>query len=159
MKIEARPRKWFDEFREFIQRGNVIDLAVGVIIGAAFGKIVSSLVADVIMPPIGEFVGGSHFSSLSIRIGGTKEAPVTINYGNFIQTVVDFMIVAFCVFLLVKGVNAIRKKDPEKPKEPSVEEKLLTEIRDLLKGRADADSPARAVTSEPMNPANPPAAT
>jgi large conductance mechanosensitive channel len=159
MKIETQPRKWFDEFREFIQRGNVIDLAVGVIIGAAFGKIVSSLVADVIMPPIGEVLGGMHFTALCIRIGGPADAPVTINYGNFIQTVVDFLIVAFCVFLLVKGVNAIRRKEPDKPTEPSVQEKLLTEIRDLLKGRADADSSARAVASEPMNPTTPPAVT
>jgi large conductance mechanosensitive channel len=132
--------KMLDEFKTFIQRGSVVDLAVGLIVGAAFGKIVSSLVADVLMPPIGLLLGGMHFTALQIKIGGPADAPVTINYGNFIQTVVDFLIIAFCVFLLVKGVNAMQKKEPEKPKDPTAEEKLLAEIRDLLKARAGESS-------------------
>ena len=121
------------EFKTFIQRGNVIDLAVGVIMGAAFGKIVSSLVADVLMPPIGALVGGINFSELKLRLG---EGKATINYGSFLQTVFDFLIVAVCVFLLVKTINALNQTKappPAKPSEPSDEVKLLTEIRDLLK--------------------------
>lgn len=122
------------EFREFIQRGNVVDMAVGVIIGGAFGKIVSSIVGDVLMPPIGLVSGGVDFKALKIVIGGTPEAPVTINYGMFLQTTIDFIIIAFCVFLLVKAVNQMRRPAPAAPPpEPSAEEKLLTEIRDLLK--------------------------
>jgi large conductance mechanosensitive channel len=124
------------EFREFIQRGNVVDMAVGVIIGAAFGKIVSSVVADVLMPPIGLATGGVDFKALKLVIGGTPEAPVAINYGVFFQTIIDFLIIAFCVFLLVKMVNQLQKKPapaPEVPPEPTNEEKLLAEIRDLLK--------------------------
>lgn len=123
------------EFKTFIQRGNVIDLAVGVIMGAAFGKIVSSLVADVLMPPIGALVGGIKFSELKLRLGDGKDA-ATINYGNFLQSVIDFLIVAVCVFLLVKAINALNRPKappPAKPAEPSDEVKLLTEIRDLLK--------------------------
>lgn len=121
------------EFKSFIQRGNVIDLAVGVIIGGAFGKIVSSLVADVLMPPIGLAIGGIDFAELKLRLGGTEEAPVTLNYGSFFQATVDFVIVAFCVFLLVKAVNAMRRPEPAPaPAEPPAEVKLLTEIRDLL---------------------------
>ena len=124
------------EFREFIQRGNVVDMAVGVIIGGAFGRIVSSVVGDVLMPPIGLATGGVDFKGLKFAIGGTPEAPVTINYGSFIQTTIDFLIIAFCVFLLVKAVNQLRRPTPEAPApppEPTAEEKLLTEIRDLLK--------------------------
>jgi large conductance mechanosensitive channel len=126
------------EFKEFISRGSVIDLAVGIIIGAAFGKIVSSLVNDVLMPPIGLLVGGINFTGLKLVIkeaSGTAEA-VTINYGNFIQTGVDFIIIAFAIFVLIKAINKLRKKEKEKPApppEPSGEEKLLAEIRDLLK--------------------------
>jgi large conductance mechanosensitive channel len=121
------------EFKAFIQRGNVIDLAVGVIIGGAFGKIVSSLVADLLMPPIGLAIGGLNFTDLKMRIGGTAESPVTINYGTFLQATLDFVIVAFCVFLLVKAVNALRRPEPAAaPPEAPVEVKLLTEIRDLL---------------------------
>jgi large conductance mechanosensitive channel len=125
------------EFREFINRGSVVDMAVGVIVGGAFGKIVSSLVADVLMPPLGVVMGGVKFTDLKVKIGGTEEAPVTINYGNFLQATFDFLIIAFCVFLLVKGINALRRpqEEPPKPKEPSGEEKLLAEIRDLLKGQ------------------------
>jgi large conductance mechanosensitive channel len=130
---------FFAEFRTFIQRGNVIDLAVGVIIGSAFGKIVSSLVADVLTPPLGLLLGNVHFTELKIAIGGTPQAPVTINYGSFLQAVFDFLIIAFCVFLLVKGVNALKLPgaQPPPPPAPSDEVKLLTEIRDLLKARAE----------------------
>jgi large conductance mechanosensitive channel len=123
------------EFREFIQRGNVVDMAVGVIMGAAFGKIVSSLVDGVLMPPIGLATGGVNFTSLKAVIGGSEAAPVTINYGAFIQNAIDFLIVAFCVFLLVKGVNQLKKPAPPPPAspEPPADIKLLTEIRDLLK--------------------------
>ena len=125
------------EFRTFVQRGNVVDMAVGVIVGAAFGKIVTALVNGVLMPPIGLAVGGVSFSDLSVRLGGTEEAPVTLAYGAFLQTVLDFLIVAFCVFLLVKAVNAMRKPEaPAAPPEPSAEQKLLGEIRDLLRQRA-----------------------
>ncbi len=121
------------EFKEFIQRGNVVDMAVGVIIGAAFGKIVTSAVGDLIMPPVGLVTGGMDFKELRLVIGGTPEAPVSINYGNFIQTSIDFLIVAFCIFLLVKGVNALRRPAPAAAPEPPAQEKLLAEIRDLLK--------------------------
>jgi large conductance mechanosensitive channel len=126
------------EFKDFAMRGNVVDLAVGVIIGGAFGKIVSSLVADVIMPPIGVLLGGVNFSDLSIVIKeatGETEA-VAIKYGAFIQSVVDFLIIAFVIFIVIKGINATKKKEeaaPAAPPAPSAQEVLLTEIRDLLK--------------------------
>jgi large conductance mechanosensitive channel len=122
------------EFREFIQRGNVVDMAVGVIMGAAFGRIVSSVVGDVLMPPVGVVTGGVDFKGLKLEIGGTPEAPVTINYGMFLQNVIDFLIIAACVFLLVKAVNSLKKPAPAPaPAEPPEDVKLLTEIRDLLK--------------------------
>ncbi len=127
-----------NEFLAFIKRGNVIDLAVGVIIGAAFGKIVSSLVADILMPPIGYVIGGVKFTELNLPLGG-GDKPVTINYGNFLQASFDFLIIAICVFLLVKGINAVYRKpeiQPAKPAEPPAQEKLLAEIRDLLQARA-----------------------
>ncbi len=128
------------EFKTFAMRGNVLDMAVGVIIGAAFGKIVSSLVNDVLMPPIGLLTGGMDFSrlSLSLRAAGEGVEAVTLRYGAFINSVIDFVIVAFCVFLLVKAVNAAQRQAqeaPPAPKAPSEEVVLLTEIRDLLKQR------------------------
>ncbi len=120
------------EFKEFAMRGNVVDMAVGIIIGAAFGKIVSSLVSDVIMPPVGVAMGGISFNDLVFTIG---ESGVTVNYGVFIDTIINFLIVAIAVFMLIKGLNSMKKKEEEKPAEPakpSAEETLLTEIRDLL---------------------------
>ena len=123
------------EFKAFALKGNVVDMAVGVIMGGAFGKIVSSIVSDVIMPPVGLATGGVDFKALKVVIGGTPEAPVAINYGVFIQTIIDFTIVAACVFLLVKGVNSLRRPAPAPapPPGPPEDVKLLTEIRDLLK--------------------------
>jgi large conductance mechanosensitive channel len=126
------------EFKEFAMRGNVVDLAVGIIIGISFGKIVSSLVNDVIMPPIGLALGGLDFSNLLVTLkaaSGTEPA-VSLRYGMFINTVIDFIIVAFVIFLLVKGMNSLKRKQEEKPAappEPPKQEVLLTEIRDLLK--------------------------
>jgi len=125
------------EFKTFAMRGNVVDMAVGIVIGGAFGKIVSSFVADVIMPPIGLIIGGVDFSNLAITIkeavGDT--AAVTVNYGVFIQTLLDFVIVAFAIFMVIKGMNSLKKKEeeaPAAPPEPSKEETLLSEIRDIL---------------------------
>ena len=146
-------KKFFSDFKKFITRGNVFDLAVGMIIATAFNKIVSSLVNDIIMPPIGWLIGGVNFKDLKIELPinplmvveeGAEVAPVTINYGNFLQTSLDFLIIAFCIFLMVKGITKLtKKKEEEKPvapapapePEPSAEEKLLTEIRDLLKNK------------------------
>jgi large conductance mechanosensitive channel len=122
------------EFKEFIQRGNVVDMAVGVIIGAAFGRIVTALVGGLLMPPIGVVTGGVDFADLKLPIGGTDAAPVTLDYGAFFQTVIDFLIIAFCVFLLVKMVNRLRAPAPPPPPAETPEDvKLLTEIRDLLR--------------------------
>lgn len=131
------------EFKEFAMRGNVVDMAVGVIIGGAFGKIVTSIVNDIIMPPIGYLLGGVNFTDLSYKLGeklaedGKTMEAVTINYGNFIQEVINFLIIAFCIFLLIKGINSLSKKKEEAPApaEPSAEEKLLTEIRDALRNK------------------------
>jgi len=124
------------EFKAFLQRGNAIDLAVGVIIGGAFGKIVSSLVGDILMPPVGLAVGGIDFTKLKLAIGGTAEAPVTINYGSFLQSAVDFVIIGFCVFLLVKAVNSMKRPpEPVASAAPPPDVQLLTEIRDLLKAK------------------------
>ena len=137
-------KKFIEEFKQFAMRGNVLDMAVGVIIGGAFGKIVSSLVDDIIMPPVGWLIGGVNFSDLkvtlpSVNVAGEEFKAATINYGNFLQTCLDFLIVAFCIFLLIKMVNRFTaKKKEEAPKpapEPSNEEKLLAEIRDLLKNK------------------------
>jgi large conductance mechanosensitive channel len=128
------------EFKEFAMRGNVVDMAVGVIIGGAFGKIVSSLVADILTPPIGFLTGGIKFEDLKhefakMTVGGVELAPPTINYGKFLQASFDFLIVALCVFLLVKAMNTVMKKKAAAPAPPAptASEKLLTEIRDLLK--------------------------
>lgn len=128
------------EFKAFAVRGNVVDMAVGIIIGAAFGKIVSSAVADVVTPPIGLLIGGVDFSDLGItlREAVDDKAAIVLSYGKFLQATFDFAIVAFAVFLLVKGINHLKRKEAEKPSlppAPSKEEQLLTEIRDLLKAR------------------------
>lgn len=133
--------KFIKDFKEFAIKGNAVQLAVGVIIGSAFGKIVSSIVDDIIMPPLGWLIGGVDFTDLKIKLPQNPLNPdvqVTINYGNFIQATIVFIIVAFCVFLLVKGMAALSRsnKEEEKPKAapaPSKEEVLLTEIRDLLR--------------------------
>jgi large conductance mechanosensitive channel len=129
------------EFKEFAAKGNMLDMAVGIIVGAAFGKVITSLVSDVLMPPVGLIIGGVDFKTLKLTlkqaVGDT--AAVTLNYGVFIQTIVDFLIVAFAIFLLIKGVNAMRKKKeeaPSAPPAPSTQEVLLGEIRDLLKIRS-----------------------
>ena len=130
------------EFKAFAVRGNVVDMAVGIIIGAAFGKIVSSVVTDIVMPPLGVVIGGVDFSDLAIVLkDATATAPaVVLGYGKFIQTLLDFTIVALAVFMLVKGINVLKRKEaeaPSAPPTPSKEEELLAEIRDLLKaGRA-----------------------
>ena len=133
-----------NEFKAFAMRGNVVDMAVGIIIGAAFGKIVSSFVADVIMPPIGMLMGGMDFTNLFVDLSGAGHASVAaaveagapiIKYGVFINTLLDFVIIAFAIFMVIKGLNSMKKKEEEKPAEPpkpSAEETLLTEIRDLL---------------------------
>ncbi|MEG0910494.1 MAG: large-conductance mechanosensitive channel protein MscL [Ruthenibacterium sp.] len=124
-------KKFLSEFRDFAMRGNVMDMAVGVVIGGAFTAIVNSLVADIFMPLIGMITGGIHFAGLSFGIGDAQ-----ITYGNFLQAVVQFILIAFCVFMLIKGINMLHKKkapEPEKAPEPTKEELLLTEIRDLLK--------------------------
>jgi len=130
--------KLIDEFKSFAMKGNVVDMAVGIIIGAAFGKIVSSAVSDIIMPPLGLLIGGVNFTDLKLVMKAASEtAPaVTWNYGNFIQVCFDFLIIAFAVFLVIKAVNAAKKKEeaaPSAPPAPSKQETLLTEIRDLLK--------------------------
>ncbi|GIK22124.1 MAG: large-conductance mechanosensitive channel protein MscL [Ignavibacterium sp.] len=126
------------EFKEFAMRGNVVDMAVGIIIGGAFGKIVSSFVADVIMPPIGILLGGVDFSNLAITIkeGSEGVEPVLLKYGMFINTIIDFLIIAFAIFMAIKAMNSLKKKQeeaPAAPPEPPADVKLLTEIRDLLK--------------------------
>jgi large conductance mechanosensitive channel len=126
------------EFKTFAMRGNVVDMAVGIIVGGAFGKIVSSFVADVIMPPIGILIGGVNFSNLAITIKNATAdaAAVTLNYGKFIQSIVDFIIIAFAIFIVIKSMNSLNKKEetePASPPPPSKEETLLTEIRDILK--------------------------
>jgi large conductance mechanosensitive channel len=130
----------FKEFKEFAVKGNVLDMAVGIIIGVAFGTVVQSLVNDVIMPPVGLLLGGVDFSELAIRIGtGPEGEAVTIGYGLFINAVISFLIVAWAVFLIVRSFNRLKRQDeaieevPPAPPEPSAEEKLLVEIRDLLK--------------------------
>ncbi len=123
------------EFKEFAMRGNMIDLAVGVVVGGAFGQVVSSLVGDVVMPPLGKLIGGINFSEFALSLGtGPKGAPVLLKYGVFIQTVLDFLIVAFVIFLAVRGINKLRRPPaaPAEPPPPTKEQELLTQIRDAL---------------------------
>ncbi len=144
--------KLLNEFKTFAMRGNVIDMAVGVIMGGAFGKIVSSLVNDVIMPPVGVLVGGVDFKDLAITLkkatvdaNGASVPEVTLNYGMFLQNTFDFLIIAFVIFMMIKGLNALMKKKEEAPApapakpEPTLDQKLLTEIRDLLKEKDGKD--------------------
>ena len=133
------------EYKEFISKGNVVDLAVGVVIGGAFGKIVSSFVADIVMPPLGVLIGGVDFKELKIVLqeavldgeGAISQAAVTMNHGMFIQNIIDFLIIALAIFFVVKGINNMKKKEeaaaPPAPPAPTKEEVLLGEIRDLLK--------------------------
>lgn len=130
------------EFKDFAVKGNAIDMAVGIIIGAAFGKIVSSIVDDLVMPVVGKLMGGVDFSGLFINLGeekftslaAAKEAgAATLNYGNFIQTALDFVIIAFAIFMMVKAINNLKKKEEEKPAAPAEDIVLLREIRDSLK--------------------------
>ena len=134
------------EFKEFAMKGNVMDMAVGVIIGGAFGKIVSSLVDDVLMPIIGKLTGGVSFTDLFINLGdgnyttlaAAKEAGAAVlAYGQFIQNIIDFIIIAFCIFLMIKGMNKLKKEEPAEPAAPAgpTQEELLAEIRDLLKNK------------------------
>jgi large conductance mechanosensitive channel len=133
------------EFKEFAMRGNVLDMAIGIVLGGAFGQIVTSMVKDVVMPPIGLFLGKVDFASLFLNISGTEYATLkaaqeagaaTVNYGIFLNTVINFLIVAFVIFLLVKQVNRFQREEPPAPPAgPSKEEQLLAEIRDLLKAR------------------------
>lgn len=129
-----------NEFKAFAVKGNVVDMAVGIVIGVAFGKIITALVSGVLMPPIGVLLGGVNFSDLAIVVKeAVGEAPaVVISYGAFIQTIIDFIIIAFVIFMVVKGINKLKKKEaeaPSAPAAPSAEAVLLTEIRDLLKAK------------------------
>lgn len=128
-------QKWWQGFRAFIQRGNVVDLAVGVMIGAAFGKVVTSFVTDIITPPLGLLLGKVKFSELKWRLGGPQDAPVTINYGVFIQNLVDFLLVALALFVLISLINRLHHK-PAPAKELSIDQKLLIEIRDELRKKS-----------------------
>ena len=128
-------KKMMSEFKDFAIKGNVMDMAIGIIIGAAFGKIITSFVKDVLMPPIGLLLGGVDFSNLSwiLKEASGDAAAVSINYGVFLNTVIDFLIVAFAIFMVVKQINKFKKKEEEAPAEPSEEVKLLQEIRDSLR--------------------------
>ena len=133
-------KNWLKEFKEFAMKGNVLDMAIGIIIGAAFGKIVSSLVENVLMPPIGLLMGGVDFSDkmITLKEAAGTAAAVQLKYGLFINAVINFLIVAFAIFMLVKGINTLKRKEAAKPEPvhaPTVEETLLTEIRDILKTR------------------------
>ncbi|HEY1078055.1 MAG TPA: large-conductance mechanosensitive channel protein MscL [Fontimonas sp.] len=125
------------EFKKFAMRGNVVDLAVGVVIGAAFGKIVSSLVADVVMPLIGLLVGGVDFSDMAITLKAAvgDQPAVLLGYGKLVQAVFDFTIIAFAIFVVVKGINRLKHAEAAAPSEPTADQKLLAEIRDLLKAK------------------------
>ena len=141
-----RKSEFLQDFKAFAMRGNVIDMAVGVIIGGAFGKIISSVVADVIMPPLGLLVGGVNFTDLKLElkpaemVDGVMQDAVTLSYGNFLQTAFDFIIIALSIFLFVKLIGKLMRKkeeEPAAPPAPSKEEQLLTEIRDLLKKQSE----------------------
>lgn len=144
-KLKVYFMAFFEEFKEFVSRGNVLDMAVGVVIGGAFGKIVSSVVNDILMPPIGLLLGGVDFTDLKIvlqheklnELGEVIQPLVTLNYGSFIQTVVDFLIIALAIFTMIKGINKLKRAEEEKPaEEPAAKPDdvvLLEEIRDLLK--------------------------
>lgn len=125
------------EFKEFALKGNLIETAVGIVVGLSFGKIISSLVADIIMPPIGLFLGGIDFSHFVITLKAATEtsAAVTLNYGLFINTIIDFFIIALVIFVVIKMINKLKKKADDQPAEPTEEVKLLTEIRDALKNK------------------------
>ena len=128
------------EFKNFAMRGNVVDMAVGIVIGGAFGKIVSSFVADVLMPPLGLLLGGMNFSNLAVTLKDAAEGAdaVLLKYGVFVQSIVDFVIIAFAIFMVVKAMNSMKKQEeaaPAAPPAPSKEEVLLTEIRDALRSR------------------------
>ncbi|TAF65318.1 MAG: large-conductance mechanosensitive channel protein MscL [Cytophagales bacterium] len=133
-------KKFFQEFRDFAVQGNVVDLAIAVVIGGAFGKIVTSFVNDILMPPIGIMLGGLDFKNLKLVLKDAvdKNPAITLNYGNFIQMIVDFLIISFFIFIAIKAINSAKKHTPESttpppPAEPTNSEKLLAEIRDLLK--------------------------
>lgn len=125
------------EFKEFAVKGNVVDMAVGIIIGAAFGKIVSSFVSDIVMPPIGWMIGGVDFTDLAIALPALREGaePVMIAYGSFLQTLIDFLIIALAIFAMIKAINRLKRPAAAADAEPTKEELLLTEIRDLLKNQ------------------------
>jgi large conductance mechanosensitive channel len=140
--------KLLQEFKTFAMKGNVVDMAVGIIIGGAFGKIVSSIVSDIIMPPIGLLLGGVNFTDLKfvlkdavVDAAGNTVSAVSINYGNFLQITLDFIIIAFAIFMVIKGMNSLKKKEeaaptaPPAPPAPTKEETLLSEIRDILKNK------------------------
>jgi len=135
------PVKWAHGFTAFIRRGNVVDLAVGVMIGAAFGKIVTSLVQDVITPPLGMVMGRVKFSELKWSLGGPPDAPVTINYGHFLQAALDFLLVALVLFFVISLVNKLHRKPPPPAAALSLDQKLLTEIRDELRKQGDKPKP------------------
>lgn len=132
--------KWIDEFKKFAMRGNVVDMAVGIIIGGAFGKIVSSFVADVVMPPLGMMMGGMDFSTMAITLKEAvgEQPAVLLKYGAFITAVLDFVIVALAIFMMIKALNSLKRKQaeaPAAPPAPSKQEVLLEEIRDLLRNK------------------------
>lgn len=144
-KEPSGPTKLAHGFSAFIRRGNVVDLAVGVMIGAAFGKIVTSLVQDVITPPLGLAMGRVKFSELKWNLGGPPDAPVTINYGHFLQAFIDFLIVALVLFLVISLVNRLHRKPPPPAAQLSTDQKLLTEIRDELKKRNEQLVPSGGI--------------
>ena len=132
---------WWRDFCAFFQRGSVVDLAVGVMIGASFGKIVSSFVADLLMPPLGLLMGGMNFSSLKLTLGGSPTAPVTLNYGSFLQALMDFTLIALVLFILVSLINRMHRRAPAPAPGLTADQQLLTEIRDELRRQNSAANP------------------